>query len=105
MMLIFAVLESFSVDQIPISVLMDFMALSQFICSLSRFPLRYMPNSLKGASSSVIPVIGVMSGESVAFPKRVYLVFRALVFRPDRVLNFVRILSISVNLLQGANIL
>ena len=50
-----------------------------------------MPNSLKGASSSVIPVIGVMSGESVAFPKRAYLVFRTLVFRPDRVLNFARI--------------
>ena len=39
-MLTFAVLESFSVDQIPISDLMDFMALSQFICSLSRFPVR-----------------------------------------------------------------
>ena len=35
-----AVLESFSVDQAPISDLMAYMALSQFSCSLSRFPVR-----------------------------------------------------------------
>ena len=35
-----AVLESFNVDQAPISDLMAFIALSQFSSSLSRFPVR-----------------------------------------------------------------
>ena len=96
-MLTLAVLESFSVDQIPISVLMAFIALSQFSWRLSRSPFRYMPSSLKGAFSIVMPVVAVMSGESVALPKSAYLVFRTLVWRPDRVLNSARILRISVS--------
>ena len=39
-MLTLAVLESLSVDQAPISDLIAFMALSQFSCNLSRFPVR-----------------------------------------------------------------
>ena len=38
--LTFAVLVSFKVDQAPISDLMAFMALSQFSSNLSRFPVR-----------------------------------------------------------------
>ena len=47
------------------------------------------------------PVSGVMCGESVAFPKRAYLVFKTFVFRPDKALNLVRILRISVSCASG----
>ena len=39
-MLILAVVDSFVEDHIPISVLMDFMAFSQFMSRLSKFPFR-----------------------------------------------------------------
>ena len=50
---ILAVVDSFVEDHIPISVLMDFMAFSQFMSRLSRFPFRYIPRSLKGSVSQV----------------------------------------------------
>ena len=52
-MFIFTVVESSVEDQIPISVLMTFMTLSQLISRLSRFPFRYIPSSLKGSVSQV----------------------------------------------------
>ena len=64
-----------------------------------------MPSSLKGAASIVMPVDGVMSGESTALPKRAYLVFRTLVLRPDKVLNSARILRTSVSWASGCRCL
>ena len=63
-MFIFAVVDSFVEDHIPISVFMDFMALSQFMSKQSRLPFRYIPNRRKGSFSHVILVILVISGVS-----------------------------------------
>ena len=59
-MFTFAVCVSFSVDQAPISDRIAFIAFSQFSCNLSRFPVRYIPKSLKGAFSSENPVSSVI---------------------------------------------
>ena len=98
----FAVVDSFVEDHIPISVLMALMSFSQLMSKLSRLPFKYIPSSLKGSVSQVTLVSLVMSGESIAFPNRAYLVLDTLVFRPDRDLKFSRIFRISRSWVWGS---
>ena len=86
-MFTFAVLDSFVVDHIPISVFIALIAFSQLTFSLSRLPVRYMPNSLKGFGCRKIPVLGSILGSSSAFPNRVYFVFNTFVCNPERAWN------------------
>ena len=69
-MLTFAVVDNFVEDHIPITVLMDFMAFSQLMSRLSRLPFKYIPSNLKGSVSQVTLVSLLISGESMALPKR-----------------------------------
>ena len=86
-MWIFAVVDSFVDDHIPIYVLMYFMAFSQLMSRLSRLPFKYIPSNLKGSVSQVTLVSLLISGESMALPKRAYFVLETLVFRPDSYLK------------------
>ena len=74
-----AVVESFVVDQIPISVFIAFIAFSQFRSSLSKFQVKYIPKSLNGLGSMEKPVRASISGWSMAFPNRAYFVLSTFV--------------------------
>ena len=82
-----AVVVSLIVDHWKISCLTDLMAFCQFRSRCSRFPVSVTPRSLKGAFSSVKPVVGVICRLSGALPNRAYLVLETFVVRPDRVLK------------------
>ena len=94
--------DNFVKDHIPISVLMDFMAFSQLMSRLSRFPFRSIPNNLKGLVSQVTLVSLLISGESLALPKRAYFVLETLVLRSDSCLKLFRMFRISRSWVWGS---
>ena len=83
-MLTFAVVDNLVVDQTPISVFIAFIAFCQLMSRLSKFPVRYMPSSLKGFGSREKPVMFSMSGSLIVCPNRAYVVFNTFVCSQQR---------------------
>ena len=102
LMFTFAVVDSFVEAHAPISILMALIAFSQLMSRLSRLPFKYIPNNLKGSVSQVTLVSLLISGESMALPKRAYFVLETLVFRPDSCLTLFRMFRISRSWVWGS---